>query len=76
MVSLFTITRTIGCFVNGLSGDGRSLIVQCRHEANRYEFDHGCEILLQFASRLADIMQLNTQSWNAIERRSLHPLRN
>lgn len=59
---LFAITPKVGCLVTGLTGDGRSLVTECRQEASQFEYNNGFPMpVAVLAARVADLMQVNTQ---------------
>ena len=57
----YSVSREIGCVVNGLVPDGRALMYRGREEAKQYHDNFGIKIPGQvIAERLANVTQMNT----------------
>lgn len=60
---LFAITSKIGCLVTGRIADCKSQVQRLRYEAADFQFQYGYSIPVHvLAKRIADIVQVNTQS--------------
>lgn len=58
---VYSVSREIGCVVNGLVPDGRALMYRGREEAKQYQDNFGVKIPGQIvAERLANVAQMNT----------------
>ena len=57
----YSISREVGCVVNGITPDGRALMYRGREEAKQYLDNFGIKIPGQImAERLGNVTQMNT----------------